>query len=357
MIINVISAPEGGGAELLVKELHKLHLKKSISSKNIYLSGKPYQLGEHEKIIGSNPRSPLNIIYIRRQFKLFIKKTDEQLTVHAHLTWSFLYVALATIGLKRLKLVYTEHNTSNKRRKIPLFRFLERLIYRRYSKIICISEGVHESLAKWVGPRLLCRLVTIPNGSRIYQVSARSPLEDRTPRLVSVGSLTFKKNFVTAIRAIAQIRDEIDSYEIIGEGPERKLLEHLVRQEKLGNKVKFLGWSDYIERHLRTADIQLIPSLWEGFGLVAVEGMSTGLPVVASDVAGLREVLDPNNPAVTLVEDVESEDAWAQALKVAIDKLRNEGPEKLAVAACTQAQKFTLEVMAKRYLELYRSLS
>ena len=68
-------------------------------------------------------------------------------------------------------------------------------------------------------------------------------------------------------------------------------------------------------------------------------------------------MLDPNNPAVTLVEDVESEDAWAQALKVAIDKLRNEGPEKLAVAACTQAQKFTLEVMAKRYLELYRSLS
>jgi hypothetical protein len=117
-----------------------------------------------------------------------------------------------------------------------------------------------------------------------------------------------------------------------------------------------VGWSDRVEEHFCCADIQLIPSLWEGFGLVAVEGMSTGLPVVASDVAGLREVLDPDNPAVTLVEDIESVDAWVQSLKIAIDNLSNEGPEKLAVAARNQAEKFTLEIMAKRYLELYRSL-
>ena len=148
MIINVISAPKGGGAELLVQELHKLYLEKSVRSKNLYLSGGSYGLGENEKVISGNPRLPLNIFFIRRQLRLFINKSDEKIIVHTHLTWPFLYVALATIGLKNLRLVYTEHDTSNKRRKIPLFWLLERLIYRRYSKIICISEGVYESLAK-----------------------------------------------------------------------------------------------------------------------------------------------------------------------------------------------------------------
>ncbi|EAZ98236.1 glycosyltransferase family 4 protein [Marinobacter sp. ELB17] len=357
MILNIVSDPRSGGAELLVRELHKLYLSRDLNSKVIFLSGSPYDIGSNEEIIGTNCRSPFNIFRIRKQLKRCLKQSKHNLTVHAHLTWPLLYLALATIGLKNLKLVYTEHNTSNKRRKIPLVWLVERLIYRRYSKIICISDGVYESLAKWVGLRLSDRLVTIQNGSRIYQVFERLHLAGRKPRLVSVGSLTFKKNFATAIRAIARLRDEIDSYVIVGEGPERNKLEQLIRREKLGDKVELLGWSDSIEAHLRAADIQVIPSLWEGFGLVAVEGMSTGLPVVASDVAGLREVLDPNNLAVTLIEKVESEDAWVWGLQAAIDNLHSQGPKELARAARTQAEKFTLEKMADQYLEVYREIS
>jgi glycosyltransferase involved in cell wall biosynthesis len=356
MVVNITSAPKGGGAELLVHELHKRYLNKNIDSRVIYLSGSSFHMGSNEEVIGVNPRNPVNVLRIRKQLRRFLKKSEPAIIVHAHLTWPFLYVALATIGLKNLKLVYTEHSTTNKRRRIPLFWLLERLIYRRYSKIICISKGVHDSLAGWVGPRLSSRLVTIQNGARIYQVSKRLPLKNRKPCLISVGSLSAKKNFSTAIQAISQLRDEVDTYVIVGEGSERKLLEQIIYQENLKSQVKLVGWSERIEEYLQRADIQLIPSLWEGFGLVAVEGMSTGLQVVASDVSGLREVLDPNNPAVTLVEDMESVDAWVKGLKVAIVNLSNEGPEKLAVAARTQAEKFTLEIMVERYLELYRSL-
>jgi glycosyltransferase involved in cell wall biosynthesis len=356
-IINVISSPKGGGAELLVCELHKTYLKQDLASRVIYLSGLSSNMEDNENLMGASPRNPFNILRIRKRLKAFSKQSEHKPIVHAHLTWPFFYVALATIGLKNLRLFYTEHSTSNKRRKIPLFWILERLLYRRYSNIICISEGVYESLEKWVGPRLSGRLITIQNGSRIYQVSARPPLEERKPRLVSVGSLTHKKNFATSIRAIAQIRDKIESYEIIGEGPEQKRLEQLIHREKLGDKVKLLGWSDSIEAHLQAADIQLIPSLWEGFGLVAVEGMSTGLPVVASDVAGLREVLDPNNLAVTLIQNAESEYNWVQGLRAAINSLRSQGSEKLALAAREQSEKYTLESMTERYLEVYRDLS
>lgn len=356
MIINVISASKGGGAELLVRELHKYNLGEGVASKTIYLSGSSSELSSGEEVIGTNPRRLSNIFNLRKIFKLLLLETDASLTVHSHLTWPFYYVALASIGLKNVKLVYTEHNTINKRREIPLFWLVERLIYSRYSKIICISGGVHDSLKKWVGPRLAVRLETIPNGSRIYRLSKRAALKTRKPRLVSVGSLTTKKNFATAIKAVVQLQDQIESYEIVGEGPERQRLEQLIHYEKVEKQVKLVGWSDEIEGYLGDADLQIIPSVWEGFGLVAVEGMSTGLPIIASNVSGLREVLGSNNPAVTLVDCPESSEAWVLALKEAIVNLESDDSQKLPMAARTQAEKFTLEAMAGRYLEVYRSL-
>lgn len=356
MFVNIISSPKGGGAELLVRELHKIHQLRGIKSYAIFLTGNFFDLGKGEKTIGTNPKNPLNILYIRRQLKHLMKKEKKALTVHAHLTWPFFYVALATIGLKHVKLVYTEHNTTNKRRKIPFFWILERLIYRRYQKVICISEGVHRSLSEWVGPSLTKRLITIPNGSRIYDLVERPPLTNRKPKLVSIGSLTSKKNLVTAIRAIAILREQLDTYEIIGEGPERNQLEKTIEQEELENQVKLIGWSDQIEEHLKSADIQLIPSLWEGFGLVAVEGMSTGLSVVASDVAGLREVLAYGNPAITLVDDIENPDAWVRNIKISIKNLEKDTLGKLAQSAQSQAEKFTLDTMAERYIDVYHSL-
>lgn len=354
MLINIISSPKGGGAELLVRELHKIYIRQNLNAHVIYLNGSTEGLGRKESVLGVNPRSPLNVFRIRKLLKQLCVSGNNQLIIHVHLTWPFLYVTLASLGLPNIKLIYTEHNTTNKRRKIPLLWLFERLLYARYAHIICISEGVHKSLAKWVGQKIAHRLVTIPNGSRIYTLAERTALQGRLPRLVSVGSLSSRKNFATAIRAIAQLNDEIESYTIIGEGPERSRLEQIIQNEKLENKVKLVGWCDTIELHLHSADIQLIPSLWEGFGLVAVEGMSTGLPVVASNVDGLREVLDEVNPSVTLINQAESVDDWIIGIRKAVNDLNELGANSLAQSSRQQAEKFTLDQMAERYLDVYR---
>jgi glycosyltransferase involved in cell wall biosynthesis len=273
-----------------------------------------------------------------------------------HLTWPFYYATLASIGLKNIKLVYTEHNTNNKRRNVPALRVLERFLYSRFSRIICISQGVKEALYDWVGPEIAKQMVTIQNGSRIYPLVMRPTLKGRLPRLLSIGSLTFKKNFATTIRAISFLKNEIESYYIIGEGPERSFLEHIIRTEQLEGKVKLLGWSDVIEKYLRVADIQLIPSLWEGFGLVAVEAMSTGLPVIASNVPGLREVLDESNSSIALVNQFESVDDWVVSIRKSIDVIRAKDFENISFSSRRQAEKFSLDEMADRYLALYRNL-
>lgn len=355
-IVNVISCQKGGGAEVLVRELHKIYLSKKINAHAIYFTGSSESLGKNEFVLGRSIRSPLNIFRIRKLLKQISKNSCDTLIVHVHLTWPFLYTILAVFGLSKVKLVYTEHNTTNKRRNIPLLWVLERLFYGRFRRVICISHGVERSLASWVGPKISQRLVTIPNGSRIYSLCERQELRGRLPRLISVGSLSSKKNFATAISAIAQIKGEIDSYTIIGEGSERERLEQVIQNEMLEDKVKLVGWSDDIEEHLHAADIQIIPSLWEGFGLVAVEGMSTGLPVVASNLDGLREVLDESNPFVTLVDRVDSVDEWVVSIRKALYQLRAQGAENISHSSRQQAEKFTLEKMAAQYLKVYRQI-
>lgn len=354
MLVNIISSPKGGGAELLVRELHKYNISQNVDAHAIYLTGSSKDIGKNETVLGVNPRNPLNILRIRKILKQLSSNAKGHLTVHVHLTWPFLYVTLASLGMSNIKLIYTEHSTTNKRRNIPLLWVLERLLYARFSRIICISQGVEKALANWVGPAIAKRLVTIPNGSRIYSLAERPLLEGRLPRLVSIGSLSSRKNFATAINAIARMKDEIDTYTIIGEGPERGRLEQIIQSKKLEGTVKLPGWSEAIETHLHAADIQLIPSQWEGFGLVAVEGMSTGLPVVASNVDGLREVLDASNPSVTLVNQPESVDEWVAAIRKAIANIRAQGADNLANSSRQQAEKFTLEQMAARYLDVYR---
>jgi hypothetical protein len=97
MIINIISATKGGGAELVVRELHKRYLNKNIDSRVTYLSGTSFDMEGDEEVIGVNPRNPFNILRIRKKLKLFIKQSRSEIIVHARLTWPFFYVALATI--------------------------------------------------------------------------------------------------------------------------------------------------------------------------------------------------------------------------------------------------------------------
>lgn len=355
MIVHIISSIKGGGAEVAVRKLHKINLTKNVKSYAIYFDGSLNKLEKNEKILNLNRRNPLIIFYLRRIIKKFLRK-NKNLVIHVHLTWPFFYTVFAVLGLKNIKLFYTEHDTTNRRRKIPFFWIIDRLFYLRYHCIVCISEGVHRALAKWVGSRIRTRLITIPNGSRILPLLRRESIKNRFPRLISIGSLTYKKNFYTMISAISEVKDYIESYTIVGEGPERPKLESLIKNLKLENKVRLIGWSDNIKKHLKNSDIQIIPSLVEGFGLVAVEGMSTGLPIVASNVEGLREVLGHPNPSVVLVNNTTSSKSWKRGISKSISNLKKLGTKKISKYSRQQALKFNFKSMSKKYLDNYKKI-
>lgn len=356
-VLQIITSPVGGGAEVLARKLGAKLVEYGFRSELLYFNmnsniSSHLQLRPNEKFLHVSSRNPLAITKLRKFIKAVRYKSNE-LVIHVHLTWPFYYVTLSCLGLD-VKLIYTEHNTFNRRRKIPFLKIIERFFYSRYSKIICVSNGVRHSLCDWIGVRLCQRTLVVTNGASIYKFAKRnSKLE--IIRFVSIGSLTSKKGFKTALTALSILKGYNWRYTIIGDGPDHSNLQALASRLKISDRVNFIGWSDEVEMHLHQADIQLIPSLWEGFGLVAVEGMSTGLPVVASHVDGLREVLDPGNPATFLVEDFSNEDAWLKLIVECIESLRN-NREHISRAARKQAEKFSFEKMVADYIEVYRDI-
>ena len=352
LVLQVISSPTGGGAEVLVRELSSKLCNYGIASETIYFSRKDVQLHTNELALNIGCRNPFVIFKLRNIFHAKLSSFD-RLIIHSHLTWPFFYVVLASLGLNII-LLFTEHSTSNNRRRIPFMKYVERLFYKRYNKIICISQGVKNLLDEWIGEKLSLRSQVIFNGACIYNLQKRDFFTKKI-HFVSIGSLTVKKNFRISLRALSLLKGYDWVYTIVGEGPERNTLVNLAVNLGIHDKVHFVGWSNEVEKYLYQADIQLIPSLWEGFGLVAVEGMSTGLPVVASNVDGLREVLNKDNLAVFLVDEIANPQCWVSKIEECVSSLKK-SRNVLTEASRKQAEKFSLDKMIYNYANFYKEI-
>lgn len=172
----------------------------------------------------------------------------------------------------------------------------------RYSYLHSAVQRVHRVLvcSHWVQRELTA--AGIPSHVIMWPVPPPGPTFARhpspEPSFLFCGRLDVEKGVSLLLRAFAWLRTEIPSacLRIIGQGPERANLERLAATLGIADWVTFLGWlsPQEIEDQLRAPWASLVPSLWaEPLGLVAVEGIIRGVPVVASASGGLGEVVEP----------------------------------------------------------------
>lgn len=356
-IIHVIPSPCGGGAELLVRELTKQTNNLGIECKAIYFNNwadcaKTIKLSNNEKSLNLNYRSPYAIIALRKLFKSELKEYSN-LIVHAHLTWPMFFIPLACIGLS-IKLVFTEHGSSNNRRNFFFFKYIEKIFYNQYNFIITVTDGVRNNLLDWIGPDLSSKVLSIINGSRFFSYKERNSLK-KCIKFISVGSLTKNKGFERTIRALSQLKNRNWQYEIVGIGPLKSELENLINSLDLKDKVILSGWSSNLEKKYHNADIMLIPSIYEGFGLVAIEGMSTGLPIVASDLVGINEIVSSSVSSCFLVKVSEDIFEWVNKIELCISILEKD-PLFISKVSYQHSQKFSLDKMTRNYVNLYKQV-
>jgi glycosyltransferase involved in cell wall biosynthesis len=167
--------------------------------------------------------------------------------------------------------------------------------------------------------------------------------------LLAVSRLTHQKGMDVAIRALPQLPDDLVLV-VLGEGPERGELERLARGLGVEQRVFLLGRVPDVAAWLQRAHVFVHPARWEGFGLGVLEAMLAGLPVVASNVSSLPELVVHGETGLLVPPD----DAVALAAGVADALERSE----LGAAGIARARReFSVARMADRTAALYADLA
>jgi len=360
-ILRVINSLNIGGAERSVSGNVPIHKKNGFEIDVLLLNGtktfftedllknnvKIISLGENNNIY-----NPLIIFKIGK----FIKKYD---VVHVSLFPALYWVALAKIITRsKAKLIYTEHSTSNRRRSLFLFKVLDQFIYKHYDKIIAITPEANINLSDHLKGNF--EIQTIYNGvdvSKVFTDSQKKTLlqelevdKAETKYLLQVASFRNQKDQDTVIRALPHMNPQVKLL-FVGDGPRNKVCQELVHELDLTNRVSFLGLRDNVNEIYGLADIVVMSSHYEGFGRAAVEGMAARKPVIASNVAGLSEIVKNHGLLFTSGNSLELSKLVNELLS---DKeLYNE----IAVKCFERALEFDIIRMIDSYEYVYKSLS
>jgi len=255
---------------------------------------------------------------------------------HAH-DW---LVATAGIGLKhvfRKPLLVTIHSTEMGRRD-GVHTQTEKMIHETEAwltyeawKVICCSDYM-VSHARWVYGLPEDKMVMIPNGVKIQVNKTINKGEEKKFRrtfalpeekiVLYVGRLVYEKGIHILVNAAPKILEKVDAkFIIVGSGYMKEQLLDIVKSMNLEHKVLFTGFleDEILLKLQKYADVSIVPSLFEPFGIVALEAMAAGSPIVVSDTGGLSEIVDHDSTGVKIYPNDPESLAWG-VTKILLDE-------------------------------------
>ncbi len=356
-VLIVSNSLATGGAEKLILDSIPLFNKQGINTELLLLNGqehpflKQLQKNSQSVVHTLSKRSVYNPFLI---FKLipFLKKFS---VIHVHLFPSLYWVALAKVlSFSKTQLVFTEHNTTN-RRKGFLFSITDAWVYKKYTKIVAITEEVVIELNKRV-KNIASRIVVISNGVNLQKIQEALPanrnnfsITNAEKIILQVSSFTPQKDQTTLIKAMEALPQSVHLL-LVGDGTTKAECVNLVKNLELESRVQFLGLRMDVPNLLKMVDIVVLSSHFEGLSLSSIEGMISGKPFVASSVPGLTQLVE--GAGVLFPEGDFS--ALAKEINALLD---DELYYKQIVSQCQQrAKEYSLDKMTNKYIELYKEL-
>ncbi len=352
-LVLVLPTLYSGGAEKLTVNLLKA-LDKEIFEPYLicfkeggYFYEEASQLAE---VIVLKKRFKLDILNILQLTKA-IKKIKPDV-VHSQLGGIF-YGALASklAGVKQHISVVQNVNVSESK-------FISKLKawgLRNSAKVIAISQAVKDDAAKRYKYDQN-RIQVILNGIDLEEFPANKIKEAGEPFLFgAVGRLTEQKGFSVLLKAISRIKDREFRCFIAGDGHLKDSLEQQIKNLGLVGKVKLVGRRNAYDFYKRL-DASVIPSNWEGLGLVALEAGAVNLPIIVSRVDGLKEIIKDKYNGLTFEKGNDRELATkmifvmnyynTDRIKGLRHNIRN-----------TVEEKFNIVTIAREYEKVYKKLA
>ena len=371
-ILHVITSLQTGGAEMLVVNLmprfkalgHEVgvvvfngertalmeQLERECPQCKIYRLGKSYY----------NPWYIVKLIRIMRKYDV----------VHTHNSSPQLFAAIANIFCHK-RLVTTEHNTNNRKRGNTILSMIDKWMYPQYDKVICISDQAEENLREYLkndnvndnetlryedgnwnqfSIKRKGNICTIYNGVDVEAIHLAQPVKELKGDkfvVVMVAGFRPQKDQDTLVKAMALLPKEQYELWLVGDGVRKESVERLVLSLGVQDNVKFLGLRTDVPNILKTADVVVMSTHYEGLSLSNIEGMAAGKPFVASDVEGIHEVTE----GFGILFPHEDADALAKKIRKLHDT--PDYYQQVADKCYERAKQFDISKMVLQYNAVY----
>jgi glycosyltransferase involved in cell wall biosynthesis len=357
-ITHLITTIERGGAEKQLLTLVREQVKSGLGVEVFYLKGAPELKNEFENYGAVVNQTLLKKSFIQQIIILRKHLNQNQTPVHAHLPKSEL---LASLSCSKSRFIFSRHNSEPFWPKAPkiLSNALSKFVANRSASGVCISNAVGDYVIQRGELSKEYDLKTIYYGSQkreqlntkaLVEIKDQLRVRPGVLRVGVIGRLVKQKDYPTLLRAMKQVIDSGIETElfIVGEGVEKDNLVELTLELGINKRVHWLGRTPFVNEFLSQLDLFVLPSIYEGFGLVLLEAMQADKPILATNNSSIPEVL--GDDYIGLFETSNIETLSGLVRKVLLE---DTFAKQLVSNYSKRLENFRPEVMAEKLLHVY----
>lgn len=298
-------------------------------------------------VIFLDKKRGIDLSIIKKLKKIF--KQEKPDVVHSHLNaqkYAMIAARQAGVSVK----VHTVHNVADKELS-RIDKILAKRFYKKHQVIpVALSKLIQQTIVNVYGI-LPASVPIIFNGINLERCLPKQDYSlGDTIKVLHIGRFAEQKNhkgLIDAFKIFHSFKPK-SVLELIGNGNMFEEIKRYVSDQNLEDAVSFLGLKTDVYQYINEADIFILPSLYEGIPMTLIEAMGTGIPIVATNVGGIPNMLSNNESA--LLTSVNSQEIADCLIKLSEDiELR----KQLGQNALECSRKFSSKEMARQYMKVY----
>ncbi|OPB86961.1 glycosyltransferase [Elizabethkingia ursingii] len=302
--------------------------------------------------------SPYNPLLISKFIKYV--STKEFDVIHVHLFPSLYCVGIASRLSKNLKnIVFTEHSINNRRLSNVFFRPFDQFIYKSYDKIITISPLIENKLVNWLKFNKH-KFIVIRNGIDLDKINkitrytkaeliSETGVSKNSKTLLMAARFNYPKDQKTVIDSLKYLPED---YCIIfaGDGIERGACMEYVLKNNLTDKVFFIGFRSDVLKLMKSVDLNILSSNYEGMSGVTCEALASGIPFLGSNVMGINDIV----PNEGFLFEPRNSKSLSFKIKNILENIKIK--EQMLVEAKEITASFNNNIMIQEHYNLYKEI-